>query len=157
MSAFTRLAPVVGASASSLLAVVLVITFRSFVSPLAILATLPLAVIGARLGHADRRQAWLHALVHGPDPADGHRGGRTASFWSISPRKPWPEGFPLKDAILQAVELRTRPHPDDRHRRGGGHGFRSPLEMGRWGWSACRRWAVIAIGGLFAGTFPGRC
>ena len=147
--AFTRLAQSL-ALGIVLLAVVLVITFRSFVSPLAILATLPLAVIGA---------AWAMLI------ADKH--GCMPSFMGLIllmgivvkngillvdfAQEALARGVPLKDAILQAVELRTRPILMTATAAAVGM---VPVAL-EWavGLERLSPLAVIAIGGLFAGTF----
>jgi len=91
-----------------LLAVVLVISFRSFVSPIAILATLPLAVIGAiwALMIADKHSSM--AAFMGMILLMGivvKNGILLVDF----AQEALARGIPLRKAILQAVELRTRP------------------------------------------------
>jgi multidrug efflux pump subunit AcrB len=133
-----------------LLAVVLVIAFRSFVSPIAILATLPLAVIGA---------AWamLIAGKHGCMPSFMglillmgivvKNGILLVDFAQAALAR----GVPLKQAILQAVELRTRPILMTAAAAAVGM---VPVAF-EWavGLERLSPLAVVAIGGLIAGTF----
>ncbi|HUW54014.1 MAG TPA: efflux RND transporter permease subunit [Rhodanobacter sp.] len=133
-----------------LLAVVLVITFRSFVTPVAILATLPLAVIGA---------AWAMLL------ADKH--SSMPSFMGLIllmgivvkngillvdfAQDALTQGVPLKQAILRAVDLRTRPILMTAAAAAVGM---VPVAF-EWavGLERLSPLAVVAIGGLIAGTF----
>ena len=133
-----------------LLAVVLVIAFRSFVTPIAILATLPLAVIGA---------AWamLIADKHGCMPSFMglillmgiivKNGILLVDFAQQALRR----GVPLKQAILQAVDLRTRPILMTAAAAAVGM---VPVAF-EWavGLERLSPLAVVAIGGLLAGTF----
>lgn len=133
-----------------LLAVVLVITFRSFITPIAILATLPLAVIGA---------AWAMLL------ADKH--SSMPSFMGLIllmgivvkngillvdfAQEALNRGVPLKQAILRAVDLRTRPILMTAAAAAVGM---VPVAL-EWavGLERLSPLAVVAIGGLIAGTF----
>ncbi|MHB1799241.1 MAG: efflux RND transporter permease subunit [Vulcanimicrobiaceae bacterium] len=133
-----------------LLAVVLVIAFRSFVTPVAILATLPLAVIGA---------AWAMLI------ADKH--GCMPSFMGLIllmgiivkngillvdfAQEALGRGVPLKQAILQAVDLRTRPILMTAAAAAVGM---VPVAF-EWavGLERLSPLAVVAIGGLIVGTF----
>ena len=133
-----------------LLAVVLVIAFRSFVTPIAILATLPLAVIGA---------AWAMLI------ADKH--GCMPSFMGLIllmgiivkngillvdfAQEALGRGVPLKEAILQAVDLRTRPILMTAAAAAVGM---VPVAF-EWavGLERLSPLAVVAIGGLIVGTF----
>lgn len=133
-----------------LLAVVLVIAFRSFVTPIAILATLPLSVIGA---------AWamLIAGKHGCMPSFMglillmgivvKNGILLVDFVQEALAR----GMPLKQAILQAVELRTRPILMT---AGAAAAGMIPVAL-EWavGLERLSPLAVVAIGGLIAGTF----
>lgn len=133
-----------------LLAVVLVIAFRSFVSPIAILATLPLAVTGA---------AWAMMI------ADKH--GCMPSFMGLIllmgivvkngillvdfAQEALAKGTPLKESILQAVDLRTRPILMTAAAAAVGM---VPVAF-EWsvGLERLSPLGVVAIGGLIAGTF----
>jgi len=133
-----------------LLAVVLVIAFRSFVSPIAILATLPLSVIGA---------AWamLIANKHGCMPSFMglillmgivvKNGILLVDF----AQEALAQGVALKEAILRAVELRTRPILMTAAAAAVGM---VPVAF-EWavGLERLSPLAVVAIGGLIAGTF----
>jgi multidrug efflux pump subunit AcrB len=133
-----------------LLAVVLVIAFRSFITPIAILVTLPLAVIGA---------AWAMLI------ADKH--GCMPSFMGLIllmgiivkngillvdfAQEALNRGVPLKQAILQAVDLRTRPILMTAAAAAVGM---VPVAF-EWavGLERLSPLAVVAIGGLIVGTF----
>lgn len=133
-----------------LLAVVLVIAFRSFITPIAILVTLPLAVIGA---------AWAMMI------ADKH--GCMPSFMGLIllmgivvkngillvdfAQEALAQGVPLKEAILRAVDLRTRPILMTAAAAAVGM---VPVAF-QWavGLERLSPLAVVAIGGLIAGTF----
>ncbi|MGE0072867.1 MAG: efflux RND transporter permease subunit, partial [Thiomonas sp.] len=133
-----------------LLAVVLIIAFRSFVTPIAILVTLPLAVIGA---------AWAMLI------ADKH--GCMPSFMGLIllmgiivkngillvdfAQEALSRGVPLKQAILQAVDLRTRPILMTAAAAAVGM---VPVAF-EWavGLERLSPLAVVAIGGLIVGTF----
>jgi len=133
-----------------LLAVVLVISFRSFVTPVAILVTLPLAVIGA---------AWamLIAGKHGCMPSFMglillmgiivKNGILLVDF----AQEALSRGVPLKDAILQAVDKRTRPILMTAAAAAVGM---VPVAF-EWavGLERLSPLAVVAIGGLVVGTF----
>lgn len=133
-----------------LLAVVLVISFRSFVTPVAILVTLPLAVIGA---------AWamLIAGKHGCMPSFMglillmgiivKNGILLVDF----AQEALSRGVPLKDAILQAVDKRTRPILMTAAAAAVGM---IPVAF-EWavGLERLSPLAVVAIGGLVVGTF----
>jgi multidrug efflux pump subunit AcrB len=133
-----------------LLAVVLVIAFRSFVSPIAILVTLPLAVIGA---------AWAMMIAgkHGCMPSFMglillmgivvKNGILLVDFAQEALDK----GAPLKQAILSAVDLRTRPILMTAAAASVGM---VPVAF-EWavGLERLSPLAVVAIGGLIAGTF----
>jgi multidrug efflux pump subunit AcrB len=133
-----------------LLAVVLVIAFRSFISPIAILVTLPLSIIGA---------AWAMLI------ADKH--GCMPSFMGLIllmgivvkngillvdfAQESLKQGVPLKQAILQAVNLRTRPILMTAAAAAVGM---IPVAL-EWavGLERLSPLAVGAIGGLIVGTF----
>jgi multidrug efflux pump subunit AcrB len=133
-----------------LLAVVLVISFRSFVSPIAILATLPLAVIGAiwALMIADKHSSM--AAFMGMILLMGivvKNGILLVDF----AQEALARGVPLREAILQAVELRTRPILMTATAAAVGM---IPVAL-EWavGLERLSPLAVEAIGGLIAGTF----
>lgn len=148
-ASFTRLAQSL-ALGIVLLAVVLIIAFRSFLSPIAILATLPLAVIGA---------AWamLIAGKHGCMPSFMglillmgivvKNGILLVDF----AQEALARGVPLKEAILQAVNLRTRPILMTAAAAAVGM---VPVAF-EWavGLERLSPLGVVAIGGLIAGTF----
>jgi multidrug efflux pump subunit AcrB len=133
-----------------LLAAVLVIAFRSFITPLAILVTLPLSIIGA---------AWAMLI------ADKH--GCMPSFMGLIllmgivvkngillvdfAQEALARGVPLEQAILQAVDLRTRPILMTAAAAAVGM---VPVAF-EWavGLERLSPLAVVAIGGLIAGTF----
>ncbi len=133
-----------------LLAVVLVIAFRSFITPIAILVTLPLAIIGA---------AWamLIAGKHGCMPSFMglillmgvvvKNGILLVDF----AQEALAQGTPLREAILRAVELRTRPILMTAAAAAVGM---VPVAL-EWavGLERLSPLAVVAIGGLIAGTF----
>ena len=133
-----------------LLYLVLTISFRSFLHPLAILGTLPLAIIGA---------AWamLIADKHGCMPSFMglillmgivvKNGILLVDFAQVA----LAEGKSLHDAVLQAVELRTRPILMT---AGAAAVGMVPIAM-EWavGIERLSPLAVVAIGGLIAGTF----
>ena len=133
-----------------LLAVVLVISFGSFVSPIAILATLPLAVIGAiwALMIADKHSSM--AAFMGMILLMGivvKNGILLVDF----AQEALARGVPLREAILQAVELRTRPILMTATAAAVGM---IPVAL-EWavGLERLSPLAVEAIGGLIAGTF----
>jgi len=133
-----------------LLAVVLVVAFRSFICPIAILVTLPLAVTGA---------AWAMMI------ADKH--GCMPSFMGLIllmgivvkngillvdfAQEALAHGVPLKEAILRAVDLRTRPILMTAAAAAVGM---VPVAF-EWavGLERLSPLGVVAIGGLIAGTF----
>jgi multidrug efflux pump subunit AcrB len=146
---FGRLAKALGLGLA-LLYLTLAVIFRSFLRPLAILVTLPLALIGA---------AWamLIAGKHGCMPSFMglillmgivvNNGILLVDFIQV----PLAEGKPLGDAILQAVQLRTRPILMT---AGSTIVGMIPIAM-EWavGIERLSPLAVVAIGGLLAGTF----
>jgi multidrug efflux pump subunit AcrB len=148
-ASFTRLAQSL-ALGIVLLAVVLVIAFRSFISPIAILVTLPLSIIGA---------AWamLIAGKHGCMPSFMGlillmgivvKNGILLVDFAQEALK---QGVPLKQAILQAVDLRTRPILMTAAAASVGM---IPVAL-EWavGLERLSPLAVVAIGGLIVGTF----
>ncbi|RME23130.1 MAG: efflux RND transporter permease subunit, partial [Candidatus Zixiibacteriota bacterium] len=134
----------------ALLYLMLVVVFKSFLDPFAIMASLPLAVIGA---------AWAMML------ADKH--GCLPSFMGLIllmgiivkngillvdfAKVAMEEGKSVHDAILQAVELRTRPILMT---AGAAAVGMIPIAM-EWavGIERLSPLAVVAIGGLITGTF----
>lgn len=133
-----------------LLTVVLVIAFRSFTMPIAILVTLPLSVIGV---------AWALLI------ADKH--GSMPSFMGVIllmgivvkngillvdfSRQALERNVSLKEAILRAVDLRTRPILMTATAAAVGM---VPVAF-EWavGLERLSPLAVVTIGGLIAGTF----
>lgn len=134
----------------ALLALTLVVIFRSFLHPVAILGTLPLAVIGA---------AWamLGADKHGCMPSFMglillmgivvNNGILLVDFIQVG----MASGQPVREAILQAVQLRTRPILMT---AGSTIVGMIPIAL-EWavGIERLSPLAVVAIGGLVAGTF----
>jgi multidrug efflux pump subunit AcrB len=134
----------------ALLFLSLVVIFRSFFHPLAILVTLPLALIGA---------AWAMMLAdkHGCMPSFMglillmgivvNNGILLVDFIQVA----LAEGRPLREAILQAVQLRTRPILMT---AGATIVGMIPIAL-EWavGIERLSPLAVVAIGGLIAGTF----
>ncbi|HHB13437.1 MAG TPA: efflux RND transporter permease subunit [Chromatiales bacterium] len=134
----------------ALLYLSLAVTFRSFLSPLAILVTLPLAVIGA---------AWAMMLAdkHGCMPSFMglillmgivvKNGILLVDFIQVARA----EGKDLRTAILEAVRLRTRPILMT---AGSTIVGMIPIAL-EWavGIERLSPLAVVAIGGLIAGTF----
>ena len=132
------------------LALMLVVTFRSFIDPLAVMASLPLSVIGA---------AWALMLAgkHGSMPAfmglillmgiTVNNGILLIDF----AKRARSEGVALKDAILQAVALRTRPIL----MTAGASAVGMVPVAAQWavGLERLSPLAVVAIGGLIVGTF----
>ena len=128
----------------------LAVTFRSFLRPVAILATLPLAVIGA---------AWAMMIAgkHGCMPSFMglillmgivvKNGILLVDFIQVA----LAEGKELREAILQAVQLRTRPILMT---AGSTIVGMIPIAL-EWavGIERLSPLAVVAIGGLLAGTF----
>jgi len=134
----------------ALLFLSLVVIFRSFFHPLAILATLPLALIGA---------AWAMMIAdkHGCMPSFMglillmgivvNNGILLVDFIQVA----LAEGKSLNEAILQAVQLRTRPILMT---AGATIVGMIPIAL-EWavGIERLSPLAVVAIGGLIAGTF----
>jgi len=133
-----------------LVLLMLIVTFRSFLDPIAIMAALPLSVIGA---------SWALML------ADKH--SSMPSFMGLIllmgivvnngillidfARRAQDEGKDLKEALLQAVELRTRPILMTASAAAVGM---VPIAMEQAvGIERLSPLAVVAIGGLIAGTF----
>ena len=133
-----------------LLFLMLIITFRSFLDPLAVFASLPLAVIGA---------AWALMIAgkHGSLPSfmglillmgiAVNNGILLIDF----ARRAQEAGKGLKESLLQAVELRTRPILMT---AGAAAVGMVPVAM-EWavGLERLSPLAVVAIGGLIVGTF----
>jgi len=133
-----------------LLYFMLVITFRSFLEPLVIMAALPLAVIGA---------SWAMVLAdkHGCLPAFMgiillmgivvNNGILLVDFAKVARS----EGASLRQALLRAVELHTRPILMT---AGSSAVGMIPIAL-EWavGIERLSPLAVVAIGGLIAGTF----
>jgi multidrug efflux pump subunit AcrB len=133
-----------------LLAVVLTIAFRSFIAPIAILVTLPLAVIGA---------AWAMMIAgkHGCMPSFMGlillmgivvKNGILLVDFALEALA---QGAGLKEAILRAVDLRTRPILMTAAAAAVGM---VPVAF-EWavGLERLSPLAVVAIGGLIVGTF----
>jgi multidrug efflux pump subunit AcrB len=133
-----------------LLAVVLTIAFRSFIAPIAILVTLPLAVIGA---------AWAMMIAgkHGCMPSFMGlillmgivvKNGILLVDFALEALA---QGVALKEAILRAVDLRTRPILMTAAAAAVGM---VPVAF-EWavGLERLSPLAVVAIGGLIVGTF----
>jgi multidrug efflux pump subunit AcrB len=133
-----------------LLYLMLIVTFRSFLDPIAIMASLPLAIIGA---------AWGLLLGHkfGSMPAFMgmillmgivvNNGILLVDFAKVALR----EGADLKQALLDAVEKRTRPILMTALASAVGM---VPLAL-EWavGIERLSPLAMVAIGGLLTGTF----
>ncbi len=134
----------------ALLYLSLAVTFRSFLHPVAILGTLPLAIIGA---------AWAMMIAdkHGCMPSFMglillmgivvKNGILLVDFIQVA----LAEGKSLRDAILEAVQLRTRPILMT-----AGAVIVGMIPIAReWavGIERLSPLAVVAIGGLIAGTF----
>jgi multidrug efflux pump subunit AcrB len=146
---FGRLAKALGLGLA-LLYLTLAVIFRSFLRPFAILVTLPLALIGA---------AWAMMIAgkHGCMPSFMglillmgivvNNGILLVDFIQVA----LAEGKPLGDAVLQAVQLRTRPILMT---AGSTIVGMIPIAM-EWavGIERLSPLAVVAIGGLLAGTF----
>jgi multidrug efflux pump subunit AcrB len=134
----------------ALLFLMLIITFRSFLDPLAVFASLPLAVIGAAWG-------LMIAGKHGSLPAfmglillmgiAVNNGILLIDF----ARRAQERGAELKEALLQAVELRTRPILMT---AGAAAVGMVPVAM-EWavGLERLSPLAIVAIGGMIVGTF----
>ncbi|RMF87545.1 MAG: efflux RND transporter permease subunit [Nitrospirae bacterium] len=134
----------------ALLYLMLVITFRSFLDAVAIIATLPLAIIGASW-------AMLIAGKHGCMPSFMglillmgiivNNGILLVDFARVAMAR----GTPRREALLQAVSLRTRPILMTAAASAVGM---VPIAL-EWavGIERLSPLAVVAIGGLVAGTF----
>ena len=128
----------------------LVVTFRSFLDPLAIMASLPLSVIGASWG-------MMLADKHGSLPSFMglillmgivvNNGILLVDFTKVAIE----QGKDLREALLQAVQLRTRPILMTASAAAVGM---LPIAL-EWavGIERLSPLAVVAIGGLVAGTF----
>ena len=149
VESFTRLRTSLGLGLVFLF-VMLVVTFRSFLDPFAVMASLPLAVIGAVF-------AMLLAGKHGSMPAFmglillmgiAVNNGILLIDFTKQARK---AGKSLEDALIQAVELRTRPILMT---AGASSVGMVPIAF-EWavGIERLSPLAVVAIGGLIAGTF----
>jgi multidrug efflux pump subunit AcrB len=133
-----------------LLFLMLIITFRSFLDPIAVFASLPLAVIGAAWG-------LMIAGKHGSLPSfmglillmgiAVNNGILLIDF----ARRAQESGMGLRDALLQAVERRTRPILMT---AGAAAVGMVPVAM-EWavGLERLSPLAIVAIGGLIVGTF----
>jgi len=146
---FGRLVKALGLGLA-LLFLTLAVIFRSFLHPLSILVTLPLALIGA---------AWAMMIAgkHGCMPSFMglillmgivvNNGILLVDFIQAA----LAEGKPLREAILQAVQLRTRPILMT---AGSTIVGMLPIAL-EWavGIERLSPLAVVAIGGLLAGTF----
>lgn len=146
---FTRLRASFGLGLAFLV-IMLIITFRSFLDPIAVMASLPLAVIGAVF-------AMLIGGKHGSMPAFmglillmgiAVNNGILLIDFAKEARK---SGKSLRDALIQAVELRTRPILMT---AGASSVGMVPIAF-EWsiGIERLSPLAVVAIGGLIAGTF----
>ncbi len=133
-----------------LLFLMLIITFRSFLDPLAVFASLPLAVIGAAWG-------LMIAGKHGSLPSfmglillmgiAVNNGILLIDFT----RRAQESGKGLKEALLQGVEMRTRPILMTASAAAVGM---VPVAL-EWavGLERLSPLAIVAIGGLIVGTF----
>jgi len=134
----------------ALLYLMLAITFRSFLDPIAIMGSIPLALIGASW-------AMMIANKHGCMPSFMgfillmgivvNNGILLVDFTKVSLR----EGKSLREALLVAVNLRTRPILMT---AGASAVGMVPVAL-EWavGVERLSPLAVVAIGGLIAGTF----
>ena len=134
----------------ALLFLMLIITFRSFLDPLAVFVSLPLAVIGAAWG-------LMIAGKHGSLPSfmglvllmgiAVNNGILLIDFT----RRAQDAGKGLKEALLQAVEMRTRPILMT---AGAAAVGMVPVAM-EWavGLERLSPLAIVAIGGMIMGTF----
>jgi multidrug efflux pump subunit AcrB len=146
---FTRLAKslLIGLS---LLFLMLIITFRSFLDPIAIMASLPLAVIGA---------AWAMLLADKHSSMPSFMGFILLMGIAVNngillidfAKKAMADGKELKESLIQAVELRTRPILMT---AGASSVGMLPIAL-EWavGIERLSPLAVVAIGGLMVGTF----
>jgi len=133
-----------------LLYLMLIITFRSFLDPMAVMASLPLAIIGAVI-------AMLLAGKHGSMPSfmglillmgiAVNNGILLIDFAKQARLK----GAGLKEALIKAVELRTRPILMT---AGASITGMIPIAL-EWavGIERLSPLAIVAIGGLIAATF----
>ena len=133
-----------------LLYLMLTVTFRSFLDPIAIMASLPLALIGAVWGLLLGDKFGSMPAFMGMILLMGivvNNGILLVDFAKVS----LGEGNNLKDALLDAVEKRTRPILMTALASAVGM---VPLAM-EWavGIERLSPLAVVAIGGLLAGTF----
>jgi len=133
-----------------LLYLMLTITFRSFLDPIAIMASLPLAVIGAAWGLLLGDKFGSMPAFMGMILLMGivvNNGILLVDFAKVALQ----QGQPIKDALLDAVEKRTRPILMTAMASAVGM---VPLAM-EWavGIERLSPLAVVAIGGLLAGTF----
>ncbi len=134
----------------SLLFLMLVITFGSFLDPIAIMASLPLAVIGA---------VWAMMLADKHSSMPSFMGFILLMGIAVNngillidfTKEAMKQGKPLKDALIQAVELRTRPILMTATASSVGM---LPIAL-EWsvGIERLSPLAVVAIGGLMVGTF----
>jgi len=149
LESFTRLRASFGLGLVFLF-IMLIVTFRSFLDPIAVMASLPLAVIGAVF-------AMLLAGKHGSMPSFmglillmsiAVNNGILLIDFAKQARK---AGKSLHDAVIQAVELRTRPILMT---AGASSVGMVPIAF-EWsiGIERLSPLAVVAIGGLVAGTF----
>ncbi len=133
-----------------LLYLMLAVTFRSFLDPLAIMGSLPLAVIGAALGLLLGGKVGSMPAFMGLILLMGivvNNGILLIDFAKVAMR----DGADTKEALLGAVEKRTRPILMTALSSAVGM---IPLAM-EWavGIERLSPLAVVAIGGLLAGTF----
>jgi len=134
----------------SLLFLMLIITFRSFLDPVAIMASLPLAVIGA---------AWAMLLADKHSAMPSFMGFILLMGIAVNngillidfTKEAMAEGTELKEALIRAVELRTRPILMTASASSVGM---LPIAL-EWavGIERLSPLAVVAIGGLMVGTF----
>ena len=133
-----------------LLFLMLIITFRSFLDPLAVFASLPLAVIGAAWGlmimgkHGSLPSFMGLVLLMGIAVNNG-------ILLIDFTRRAQEAGKGLKESLLQAVEMRTRPILMT---AGAAAVGMVPVAL-EWavGLERLSPLAIVAIGGLIAGTF----
>ena len=149
LESFSRLAVSFGLGLV-LLYLMLTVTFRSFLDPLAIMASLPLALIGAAWGLLLGDKFGSMPAFMGMILLMGivvNNGILLVDFAKVA----LTEGRDLKSALLDAVEKRTRPILMTALASAAGM---VPLAM-EWavGIERLSPLAVVAIGGLLAGTF----
>ena len=133
-----------------LLFLMLIITFGSFLDPIAIMASLPLAVIGA---------VWAMMLADKHSSMPSFMGFILLMGIAVNngillidfTKEAMKKGKPLKEALIQSVELRTRPILMTATASSVGM---LPIAM-EWsvGIERLSPLAVVAIGGLMTGTF----